>query len=744
MGEIRPIAVPTMDFPVGHSPLYGPLEHIRDLIDGGDWLKHDPLFATDRWNLAGHPGWPHKQGNFTTLNFEQMTPYWRTAAKEFALLQLRPALAVDRAAGSPLAHSWAEVQEPISPVTAQGNLKMLAHGLRVLDTASIYVFTDPSAWDRVAALLIQPMDVADKRRGGTLSRATGRGRAQQLVALWEVAQIAGRHQLLGPERPFGGRDTSVLFHTQGPHNSVRPHEAVGHALGLSAWIIDNIADDIVTHVEWWSTHRTENPALGPDELRESMLDLVETIAEANAGAIPAIRNTSGKLTIAGAALGRLLGAYDSDDTYPAARWVKNQLGDSVELSDAVSPCPLPLTALPTGDGPTPWAPRLLGHDEELDLWQRRLVFAAMYYLSATLMLRDSQLALLPFDPVSSETRTRPDGTTYLKYTLHAYRTKNRSAPEPTTVPSNSRVAQIVTLLHRLQQALGYAPANHPETGRPFLFDQRLATPVGRQAHGNARQGIYLDQGLLKNLKNAAAFLHGRGVIARDLEDLTVNMRQVRITTAQAYAVREHGQALAAAFGQWDTAKVAAGYVGDVYRLITPLEPEDTLAVHHEDTGRRLRAVGATDPAELTGSGQTRLRQTLARDPALTNPDPLSASRLRRLGKSNANVEQGPLTLCLYQPEGALCGGKGKPDFRLCLPGRCRNSVMTRADRARYELLRRQHLALHSPVLRRAADKMHDANPDIATEFADHADAELQAIISEHIHTYIAAALRETS
>ena len=90
----------------------------------------------------------------------------------------------------------------------------------------------------------------------------------------------------------------------------------------------------------------------------------------------------------------------------------------------------------------------------------------------------------------------------------------------------------------------------------------------------------------------------------------------------------------------------------------------------------------------------------------------------------------------------MCGGKGKPDFRLCLPGRCRNSVMSLADRARYELMRRQHLALKSDVLRRAADKMNDANPDIAAEFADTSDDELKTIISDHIDAYIAAALED--
>jgi hypothetical protein len=68
--------------------------------------------------------------------------------------------------------------------------------------------------------------------------------------------------------------------------------------------------------------------------------------------------------------------------------------------------------------------------------------------------------------------------------------------------------------------------------------------------------------------------------------------------------------------------------------------------------------------------------------------------------------------------------------------------MSPADRARYELMRRQHLAGHSDVLRRAADKMDDANPDIRPEFENHTGADLQRIIAEHIDDYIRAALAD--
>jgi len=232
------------------------------------------------------------------------------------------------------------------------------------------------------------------------------------------------------------------------------------------------------------------------------------------------------------------------------------------------------------------------------------------------------------------------------------------------------------------------------------------------------------------------------VLERHLDDVSITMRQVRITCAQAYAVREHGQALAAAFGQWDTARVASGYVGDVYRLIMPVDPGETVDIAREDAGRRLR-FAEQHRGEFAGKGLARLDEIIERNrDALSNPQPLSAARLRTLGKNNINIEQGPLTMCIYRSESALCGGKGKADFRLCSPGQCRNSVMSKADRARYEVMRRQHLALNAEVLRRAADKMHEANPEIADEFAGVSDDELHGIVKAHLDEYVQAALED--
>lgn len=739
MAEVVSLIRPPRHLPV--KPLFATEQIVNHLIPGGTSVSEHVRFGEDVWDLTGHPSWRDKAGAATRLDFSKIGGRWRDAVKELVLLQMNPQLAADLAS-TPMATAWPSIQEPISSTTAQSNLKMLSHALRGLDQQNITRFTRET-WDVIAALLTQPLGVDDKRATATLAPAVSRARAQQLVALWQTTHITGRQGLLGHDRPFDGRELNTVFGgtTGRRRNAVRPHESVGLFLGYSAWVLDHIAEDIVTHIEWWSGQTASEPPMSKQDLRAEMLQLAGDIAGRTGGVLPGNRNIGGGLTLAHSALARLLGVFDADAAFDAGRWVMRQLRGHVTYDDSCSPCPLPLTALPDASGAlTPWTRRLLAGDDELDIWQRRLVYAAMYYLSATLMLRDSQLAVLPLDCLETRTITRPDGSTTTTHRLRAYRTKNRSVPVATTVEVNGRVAGIIRLLQRLQAALGYEPARHPLTGVPYLFEQRLATPLGKSPRNGAREGLYLDQSFEKVIREGARDLRQQGVIARDLTDVHVSMRKVRITCGQAYAVREHGQALAAAFGQWDSAAVAAGYVGDIYRIITPLEPEDTHEIRDRDIGRRI-ARAAQQQDGLTGNGVPRLAAAVsAQQSALSNPAPLTPARLAALGKKNRHVEQGPLTLCVYQPEGALCGGLGKPDFRLCLPGQCRNSVMTVADRARYELWRRQQLATASQVGLRAAQRMDALNPDIRSEFADHTDEQLSRVVQEHVTTYLQAEL----
>lgn len=710
-------------------------ESLRLLIPGGADFDVDVVFGDDLWDLSGHPTWHPKAGTRLILDFTTIGPRWRMTAKNLALLQMNPRLAVERAEHAPLAQTWARSQEAIKPITAQGNLKMLKHATDIIDAAHIYDF-DEAAWERLRLLLVTPRSKAEKQDGALLSPATGRGRAQQLRALWEVAQILDRPDLLSPDSPFGGRESTELYALKSNRNSVRPTDAVGELLGFTGWVVDHVLEDIVATVEWWAASAAPEPPMSQAGLYDDMLNLLCNIAESHHGALPGVRNLNGGLTLAHGALGRLLGQSDADEAYLAGRWAMRQLGDAVTLSEDVTPCPVTLATFDTPAGPQTWTRRLLPSKHELDAWQRYAIYACMYYLSATLMLRDSQLSLLPLGSLSAETLETPDGTPFTRYELHAYRTKNRHTPVPTKVVVSARVAKLITLLERLQAALGYQPALAP-TGQPFLLDQRLAVPFGKEPRVDARDGLYLDLGFDKVLANAAARLHERGVIARDLTGIKVNMREVRITCAQAYASREYGAALSAAYGQWDTRQVAAGYVGDIYkRLITPIDPEE---VEDELMAGKARAlIGASREREtLSGRGLPRLDEAIERSaPRLANGAPLTPARQRALGKDNRNIHQGTLTLCIWQPEGAMCEGVAGPDFAKCAPGQCRNSIMTPADRARYELRRRSYLDPDTPVGRRGAARLDQLNPEIKPEFDGLSDDELQDIIKQHYEQWL--------
>lgn len=726
--------------PVDEKSLFALDASLRTLIPSGSDLVKNQTFADDDWDLAGHPTWSAKAGDQTVLAFSRLSPRWRVVAKHLALFQMDPQLACNLAPDVPMAQTWVRSQEAIKPTTAQSNIKMLSHATAILDRYHLTTF-DEDTWDRVVLLLITPQSKEEKRDGATLSHGTGRGRAQQLRAFWEITHILGRTDLLGVTAPFGGRESTDLYERRGPRNSVRPDEAVGQMLGFAGWLVDYALEDIVETIEWWTANSASGPPGSVQGGHDAMLDALCRIAEDHNGVLPGVRNANGGLTLAHGAIGRLIGQPDADEAFLYGRWAMRRLGSQVTFSEDLSPCPVELSTIDTPTGPRTWTRRLLPVKFELDLWQRYVIYACMYYLSATLMLRDSQLSCLPLNGLTTEPLERPDGTTCDQHVLKAYRTKNRHSPVPTSVVVSSRTARLLTLLQRLQQALDYQPALAP-TGLPVLFDQPLAVPHGKHPRTDAREGLYLDINFDKLLRNAAAALFDRGVIARNLNDLKVNARQVRITCGQAYASREHGAALAAAYGQWDSRQVAAGYVGDVYkRLITPVDPEDVEDEIMISKGDALIAA-RHQRTTLTGRGLPRLDEALERsEPKLANPAPLTPARKRALGKANRNLHQGTLTLCLWQLEGSMCGGVAGPDFAKCAPGECRNSVMTPANRARYELMRRQYLTPNTPVGRRGAARMDSLNPAIKTEFADMTDDELRELIKQQYEEWVNATLK---
>jgi hypothetical protein len=714
---------------------------VRGLIPLGDSIRFRIPFESDVWNLAGHASWRSKAGQQTTFSFADIPEPWRAAAKEWILLCLDPSLATAWAPDDPIAATWPETQEPVKVITAQANLKALRSALTLLDRYDLYE-PDADDWAQIATLMRQPQNRADKRAGATLSPGTLRMRAQQLRSLWMTRTIIRRPQLLGTY-PFGEEESTAIFGsgTRPVRNLRRPHEDVGLCLGMIAWVFDHIADDIVAHARWWAENSTtpaNKPATRSDGY-EAMVVLLDEIA-AQHGALPGTKNVNKGTTLAHTALAGLLGETDPNEAFLWGRFAMRRFSHvPLDLTGA-DPCPLPIKELPLvdGSGTAPWTSRLLNTGDELQWWVSALVYYAMFYIAATCALRDLDLDCLSPNCVSTTLEHRPTGETYTVNTLRGYKQKNRMAPVPTEWKVNARIARIVRLIDELHAIYAIDPSINSHTGRPRLFDSQLI----RASKRRRRESIHLDQSFLQWFTDGAHRLHDRGVTPRNLDGISkISVANVRITAIQAYASGYLGEALSAAFGQWSTKATAAGYHGDVHKLIHLADPAEASEARHEHTGRIL--VRAADRADsLKGNGTTRLLDVAERSGlTIANRVPLSTARLRSLGKSNPNLRTGPYTLCLYQADAALCGGVGAADFRLCRPYECRNSSMTPAHRARIELRRRDEMEM-APILRRSAEKIAAAMPEIIEEFKATTRDELVAIVVEDLEGYIADALGE--
>ena len=711
---------------------------VRALIPGGDAITSTVKFGDDRWDLSGHASWRSKAGSQCHFDFRDVAPRWRSATKEWVLLCLDPSLASVWAPHEPVATTWPEHQEPIKLITAQGNLKSLRSGLKLLDRYDL-IEPDEDDWARVATLMRQPQDRAEKRAQSVLSPATLRMRLQQLRSLWSIRTIVERPTLLGSE-PFGAEDGVMIFGSGAKPklNQRRPHENVGTCLGMVAWVFDNIADDILEHLRWWS----ENAA-GSDEVPvsreqgyQAMVGLLHEIAGTR-NCLPATLNINKGVSLAHTALGHLLGQSDADECYLWGRYALRRFADVTLDLHGGNPCPLPIREfdLVDGTGSQSWAQRLLYTKDELIWWASALVYYAMFYISATCGLRDLDLDCLTLGSVTTQSKTRPNGEKFDVTTMKGYKQKNRMAPEPTSWKVNGRIAKIVSIVEQLHELHRITPSINSHTGEPRLFDSELV-----KAAGFGRESVHLDLGYMNWLRFGARRLFDRGITHRHLDDVeAVSVAQIRITALQAYASRQLGNALVAQFGQWSEQAVGLGYHGDIVKIIhlaDPKEAED-LQMHH--VGLTL-ATAAQRLDDYKGNGAAHLKELLDRH-GIANDVPLSNARLISLGKKNRNVSTGPHTLCLYRPDVALCGGHGAADFRLCRPYECRNSAMSKADRAKIELRRRQEMQM-APILRRSASKISKGMPEIEVEFADTTSEELIGIVAADLNDYVVVALSE--
>ena len=314
-------------------------------------------------------------------------------------------------------------------------------------------------------------------------------------------------------------------------------------------------------------------------------------------------------------------------------------------------------------------------------------------------------------------------------------------PTKTVFAVGGRVARAVRLIERLHTLLGVEPAEIdelPERGHRRLFSSELNV-VSEKA---GREAIHLDLSYMRWFRGVAERLYEAGVVESDLSDVPdVTASEIRITAMQAYADRTLGQALSASYGKWTTARVRRGYIGDVeQRIVFVGDDDQTDKVGIEHRAHHLVDLAANE-ATLSGNGVPKLatavesHRDVFADVDLANPQPLTKAQVKRLGTTERNLEIGPYTHCFFEPAHALCGGRGSADFRLCRPGACHNSVMTRGQRAAVELRRRALDRLHPSLARDKAKIDEDLAGDLE-EFKDMDDAALRAVIDAEVDQFL--------
>src|SRR5690606_32195299 len=144
---------------------------------------------------------------------------------------------------------------------------------------------------------------------------TLRGRLQQLRSLWSVRTIIDRPTMLGTE-PLGTEESTEVFGAgaRPKRNMRRPHQDVGRCLGMVAWMFDNIADDVLAHLRWWSesTASADDAPASRDACQPDTVGLVDEVASTLV-VRPAARNNASNPTCANTALSSRLGMHDANE-----------------------------------------------------------------------------------------------------------------------------------------------------------------------------------------------------------------------------------------------------------------------------------------------------------------------------------------------------------------------------------------------------------------------------------------------
>lgn len=708
----------------GVKPSLEPETDIRSLIPRGVQIRQPIRYGDDQWVLHGYP--LVNQG-VSELDFRLVPARWRNIIKDWVLLRLNPSLARSGHSGldtgSPLAQA-AAAAPPISMMSAVAYVYTFTVTLPVVDARGTSL--GPLDWKAVAQGL--------RDRDSQVSPKTNATYARPLNALWTARSLLRVPNMFGG-RPFGGEAVEKVFAVPARDLNIdRPEpQLCGPLLGLCLWIIDNCADDVLARVE----HLAAVPDCSQAPRQEQVAAVIDLLDAwgASGRALPAtvgLRGDTSGLRASWATFVKMAGASNKS--------LKNPVGDAVAVwNDLIAlrgvsryedGFDLPIRNVRALDGSQRrWIDALVAtrYGFGLDHWASTLAYACAYVIALLTTVRDRELAALPDDCLRQGTYERGDVDVPVTR-MHGYLVKNVGEPRPASWVVGDDVIRAVKIIQRLKLALRLEPRTHPTTQQEILLHPGLG--LGANA---GRDTLVLTGEWLRRFESTAHFLAERGLIAAFPElPAWLSHRTIRITGVEAYASQPWGDALASAQAHWSSRTVAEGYYGHLPNSVYIADPDAIEEVRQVLVGQTLLDVAAeANHAGLDevvrGAGTSRLDAVLEQAQAydLVN-SPVTGKQLVKIAKNNPNVSVGPFTICVFGP-GGLCGSVHEANFRLCRPGKCRHSAMTRGQRAREELVRRGHSG-KGGIFERAKRKIEADMPQLQPEFVGLDDPALIEIV----------------
>jgi hypothetical protein len=711
----------------GAVPSLGDNVDLRELIPGAESVFTPVRYGDLVWDLNGYP---LVNKTVDSIDFQKIPARWRTVVKDWVLLRLNPALATNGASGlrtEDVMAPAAAAARPLKFNSVVAYVRGLSVSLEIIDSNSWFRM-GPDDWSSFAVQL------ADKNPDA--SSLTLAGYSRPLLSLWSYRGLLGQTDMFGT-RPFNGRTVEQVFKVPARGlNIERPApELCGPVLGLSLFILDHCAEDILTRVEVLG----DVPDISdwPREAQRAAVTNRLLAWEQSGRQLPgAIHLRSGYITASWGTFVKLAGCSPRVLRSPAgeSKAVFDRLRAKVGVSTLEDGFEFPIGNVKIADGTLrQWINALPPTKFNLGLyhWSATLAYCCAFIITALTTVRDRELAALPHNCLVEGTYERGDFDVPVTR-MRGYLVKNRSEPLAATWVVGDDVIRAVKVIHRLKKALRLQPRFHPETGEEILLHPDLAGTYNRDERSDT---LSLSETYLTWFRTSGAHLAIRGLVPHlpHLPDW-LSHRTIRITGVEAYASQPWGDVLAAAQAKWSSRTVAEGYLGHLPRSVFIADPNSVEEARQRSIAQVLLDVAhdtTRDPGTIAGRGKARLDAVLeAAHAHELATGPVTGRQLLQISKKNPNVFVGELTICVHGP-GGLCGNDEEADFKLCRPFVCRNSSTTPSQRARLEL-RRRGWESGGGVFDRARKKIEFDVPGLADEFRGVTDAALRLLILDDL------------